>query len=188
MGRDRQHLIALLPSGLVVLIFAIGVGFFYLFSPSATSLKTLKTQVAILENEIASINEEDLPQLKEKQLAFSNTGEDYQKFVEMILEAEKRIPAKEDFGSFVDQLFQAAKESEVDFLRVRCEGENELQDYSQLSVEIQVRADFLNLGEYLERIESMQRITTIDRFNINRVDYSSIIEAELFVSTYFVEE
>lgn len=188
MGLDRHNITALLPSGLVVLIFVIGVGFFYLFSPSAKSLKTLKIQAAILENEIESINKKDLPQLREKQLAFFDMGENYQNFAEMILEAEKRIPVKEDFGSFVEQLFLAAKESKVDFLRVRCEGENKLQDYSQLSVEIQVRADFLNLGEYLERIESMQRITTIDRFNINRVDYSSTVEAELFVSTYFVEE
>lgn len=120
-------------------------------------------------------------------MAFSNIGESYQNFVEMIQKAEKRIPVKEDFGLFVEQLFQSSKKSKIDSLRVQCEGENQLKDYSQLSVQIQLKADFLNLGEYLERIESMQRIMTIDRFNMNRVDYSSTIEAEFFVSTYFME-
>jgi Tfp pilus assembly protein PilO len=188
MGFVKQNIIALFPSVIAVLIFTLGVGIFYFFSPSAQSLKTLKTQATQVKNEIESINTEELPQLREKNLAFSNIQGNFQNFMEKTLEAQKRIPGKEDFGSFVDQLFLAAKESEVEFFRVEYKGEENLKDCNQLSLEIQVKSGFPKLGRYIEKIEKMQRITTIDRFNINRVDYGSQVEAKLFVSTYFIKE
>jgi len=186
---EKSKILGIIPPLVMILIFSMGVGTFYFFSPSAKPLRALKNQTAALKKEIDSIDQNELPPLKKGQAILSEVEQDYSAFRENIFKAEKRLPVKEEFGSFLEQLFQAAKESEVDFFQINSKKEIEFKDYIQLPVEIEVRSDFLKLGKYLEKIEGMQRITNIDRLDINGADQSgSLVEAKLFASTFIMKE
>jgi Tfp pilus assembly protein PilO len=189
MRLDKNDISGFLPSVLVILIFAVGVIAFYFFSPSAQSLRVNQNQASDLEKEIDLIKEKELPGLRKKQAVLSEIEESYQKFMENIWNAEKKLPLKEELGFFLEQLFLSAKESEVDFFLIKLKKEVEFKDYVQLPVEIEIRSDFLKLGKYLEKIEGMQRITTIDRLDIKRVGKSqSLVEAEVFALTYVLKK
>lgn len=186
---DKKTIFGLFPSVLIILVFSIGVVTFYLFSPSAKSLKALQNQASTMQKEIDSINKKELPQLRQRAAILSEVEVSYQKFLEKISKAEEKIPLKEKLGIFLEQLFQEAKESEVDFFLIRSKKEVEFKDYIELPVEIQVRSDFLKLGKYLEKIEGMQRLANIDRLDINGANrYGSLVEAKLFASTYVMKK
>jgi Tfp pilus assembly protein PilO len=186
---EKSKIFGIIPPLVIILIFSMGVGAFHFFSPSAKSLRAFKNQAASVKKEIDSINQNELPPLKKGQAILSEVEQDYSVFQEKILKAEERLPVKEEFGSFLEQLFQAAKESEVDFFQISSKKETEFKNYIQLPVEIEVRSDFLKLGKYLEKIEGMQRITNIDRLDINGADPSgSLVEAKLFASTFIMKK
>ncbi len=183
---DPKQRNALLIGLLVAALFYVFWSYWY--SPRKTEVDEMATRVEQLESEnnraqIISTRGGGIAQLQER-LAL------YERHVAQL---ERLIPASEEVPALLSDISTVARQTGVNDASLRPEADAAGAFYTRKSYELEVVGEYHNIGQFLARIASLDRIITpvdveLTRFQGNRdlLDMQEPLTARLRIQTYIV--
>lgn len=185
LGKEKAKQI--LFSGLVVIPAIFLVWCFYNFSPQALDLRKLKTQSSELNYDIEFLKESELPQKKNQAKNMIELRNLLNEAFEKISLVEKKLPSQKNLGPFFSELTQISKESFIDFFKISSGDTKKGLNFSEIPIEIELKSDFFALVDYLEKLESFNRLVNVKTFEVELDQNESfLVKAKIKVSIFML--
>ena len=142
-------------------------------------------QVAYLNGGKMSGNEKDLVELKkkvgiavEKQKDYTQLKENYGVLINEFRELKKKVPSLESFALVQDFIRETASNNDVQIIWQQPFLEDTLPDIKTLlikdnshieryTVQVQVKGDFISIGQFLESLINGDQLINVGKVNIN---------------------
>ena len=97
-----------------------------------------------------------------------------------------KLPADKDISSFIMQVEDSAKKSNVKLSRVKPISEENKDNYRGIKVELDVSGDYFQTLEFLKSLEQLQRFNTVTDMSVQAKDEILNSKLSLFVYSYGV--
>ena len=136
-----------------------------------TDLQMIKQKVQVLEGFLAQ--HPDLKQY-EKEL---------QDKTDLV---NSKLPADKDISSFIMQVEDSAKKTNVKLNRVKPIGEENKENYRGIKVELDITGDYFQTLEFLKKLEQLQRFNTVTDMSVQAKDEILNSKLSLLVYSYGV--
>ena len=136
-----------------------------------TDLQMTKQKVQVLEGFLAQ--HPDLKQY-EKEL---------QDKIDLV---NSKLPADKDISSFIMQVEDSAKKTNVKLNRVKPIGEENKENYRGIKVELDITGDYFQTLEFLKKLEQLQRFNTVTDMSVQAKDEILNSKLSLLVYSYGV--
>ncbi len=165
--------------GIAVLVLASSG--FLTYQMQLKKIKIMKNKIASLESKIAEVNraKNDIGKFEtELQLTYETLGKIYEK-----LPREKELP--ELLGKLAEL---ASPFPTKDYVSVTPGNLKELDKYYKLPININMQCTYLNLQNYLQRLENLPRLVKIETIDIKPIkEDTRILRVGLEISIYYLK-
>jgi type IV pilus assembly protein PilO len=145
-------------SCLLLTILVIGLGYFFLISPSLDTLKLLSQEEITLRQSFEQKQQlaVNLPIYREQ------LTEMKKKFSGML----KELPQQNEMPALLEEISKTGVESGLTFVLFAPQNEIKHDFYIELPIQIEVVGSYHQLALFLSRVASMNRIVTLHNFTI----------------------
>ena len=169
----------------LMIIAAAGFFFYqYIYLKDAAELKRLDSQIQITTADIDKISTE----IKETQKVAERLKEAMERLKDMEDKFEltqSKLPSDKQLSSILKGLVGDDAKREIKFTSLKPMPLEAKDEYFKLPFQAALQARFQSFGEYLERIEDMPRIVTVENFRIDaKEENQPLLSIQLFMSTY----
>lgn len=93
-----------------------------------------------------------------------------------------KLPADKDISSFIIQVEESAKKSNVSLNRIKPLGEENKENYRNIKVEVEIVGDYFQTLEFLKSLEQLQRFNTVTDMSVQAKD--EILDSKLSLLVY----
>ena len=93
-----------------------------------------------------------------------------------------KLPADKDISSFIMQVEDSAKKTNVKLNRVKPIGEENKENYRGIKVELDITGDYFQTLEFLKKLEQLQRFNTVTDMSVQAKD--EILNSKLSLLVY----
>ena len=97
-----------------------------------------------------------------------------------------KLPADKDISSFIMQVEDSAKKTNVKLNRVKPIGEENKENYRGIKVELDITGDYFQTLEFLKKLEQLQRFNTVTDMSVQAKDEILNSNLSLLVYSYGV--
>ena len=97
-----------------------------------------------------------------------------------------KLPADKDISSFIMQVEDSAKKTNVKLNRVKPIGEENKENYRGIKVELDITGDYFQTLEFLKKLEQLQRFNTVTDMSVQAKDEILNSKLSLLVYSYGV--
>ena len=97
-----------------------------------------------------------------------------------------KLPADKDISSFIMQIEDSAKKTNVKLNRVKPIGEENKENYRDIKVELDITGDYFQTLEFLKKLEQLQRFNTVTDMSVQAKDEILNSKLSLLVYSYGV--
>ena len=97
-----------------------------------------------------------------------------------------KLPADKDISSFIMQIEDSAKKTNVKLNRVKPIGEENKENYRGIKVELDITGDYFQTLEFLKKLEQLQRFNTVTDMSVQAKDEILNSKLSLLVYSYGV--
>ena len=97
-----------------------------------------------------------------------------------------KLPADKDISSFIMQVEDSAKKTNVKLNRVKPIGEENKENYRGIKVELDITGDYFQTLEFLKKLEQLQRCNTVTDMSVQAKDEILNSKLSLLVYSYGV--
>ena len=97
-----------------------------------------------------------------------------------------KLPADKDISSFIMQVEDSAKKTNVKLNRVKPIGEENKENYRGIKVELDINGDYFHTLEFLKKLEQLQRFNTVTDMSVQAKDEILNSKLSLLVYSYGV--
>ena len=97
-----------------------------------------------------------------------------------------KLPADKDISSFIMQVEDSAKKTNVKLNRVKPIGEENKENYRGIKVELDITGDYFQTLEFLKKLEQLQRFNTVTDVSVQAKDEILNSKLSLLVYSYGV--
>ena len=97
-----------------------------------------------------------------------------------------KLPADKDISSFIMQVEDSAKKTNVKLNRVKPIGEENKENYRGIKVELDNTGDYFQTLEFLKKLEQLQRFNTVTDMSVQAKDEILNSKLSLLVYSYGV--
>lgn len=179
--RERIFLIA----AMVVVLF---VTWSYLYLPKSRQVGDIRTQIALAQAEIAKLSAQ-LPEMRKKAeelRLIRQKGEVTGGFSSKIGDL---MPGGSRLSSLLEEMTRLARLRRVEFVSIRPETIEDRGNYLELSLRIDVKSRFREMGDYLLMLENLPRAIRVREVKVEtNATISPDVLAHLQVLTYIGKE
>lgn len=98
-----------------------------------------------------------------------------------------KLPADKDISSFIMQVEDSAKKTNVKLNRVKPIGEENKENYRGIKVELDITGDYFQTLEFLKKLEQLQRFNTVTDMSVQAKDEILNSKLSLLVYSYGVK-
>jgi len=149
-----------------LLLAILGV-FFLLYIPSSRTLARLRKEYKNINAE-AALAQENIRQIP-------NPEKDIQALKARLEEAEHKFIHRDQLPRVIEQLFQKTSELGIEVISINPKEEPQINAQEKIFIEVKMRCNFFGLGNYLESLENLPILFTVENLTI-RKDESSGVE------------
>jgi len=103
---------------------------------------------------------------------------------ERFMVTQSKLPSDKHLASLLKGLVDNDIKRGIKFTSLKPLPLEDKGEYFRLPFQITMQARFRPFGEYMERIEEMPRIVTVDNFRIDAEEEQSSLTIKLFMNTY----
>lgn len=185
-----QHYISILLIGGTLIIF-----FLYLY-PQNRQLESLRKEMAIIVRDLRE-RKEAIARARREAEILKQLEADYQQVRQQVVLLNERLPEKKEIPRLVQQLSDLSRSFNLELISLRPYPLIEAGDYLRLPLEINLGGSYRSLGEYLKKVEGLQRLVSLEEMEIRGepqelprlvirlmlVAYAQRKEGEIFGST-----
>lgn len=171
----------------IILTTAVAVAFFfyqYVYLKGAVEIKRLDSQIQETEADAVRISAE----VKETQKVAQRLKDAMERLKDMedrFTVTQSKLPSDRQLSSILKGLVGDDVKKGVKFISLRPLPLEPKGEYFKLPFQTAIHARFQSFGEYLEMIEEMPRIVTVENFRIEAKEESlPLLSMQLFMSTY----
>ena len=97
-----------------------------------------------------------------------------------------KLPADKDISSFIMQVEDSAKKTNLKLNRVKPIGEENKENYRGIKVELDITGDYFQTLEFLKKLEQLQRFNTVTDMSVQAKDEILNSNLSLLVYSYGV--
>ena len=97
-----------------------------------------------------------------------------------------KLPADKDISSFIMQIEDSAKKTNVKLNRVKPIGEENKENYRGIKGELDITGDYFQTLEFLKKLEQLQRFNTVTDMSVQAKDEILNSKLSLLVYSYGV--
>lgn len=179
--RERILLIATV----VVVLFSI---WSYLYLPKSRQVRDTRTQIAQAQAEITKLSAQ-LPELKKKAEELRLIRQKSEVTGALSSKIGDLMPGGSRLSSLLEEMTRLARLRQVEFVSIRPEAIEDRGNYSELSLRIDVKSRFREMGDYLLMLENLPRAIRVKEVKVEtNASISPDILAHLQVLTYIGKE
>lgn len=171
----------------IAILLAAAVAFFfyqYIYLKNAAEIKKLDSQMREITADIERVSAE----IKETQKIAQRLKDAMERLKEMegrFILTQSKLPSDRQLSSILKGLVGDDVRKGVKFISLRPLPLEQKGEYFKLPLQTTLQARFQSFGEYLETIEGMPRIVTVENFRIEAKEESRpLLSIQLFMSTY----
>lgn len=172
---DRPLLIHLLGAGVFVCLFA-PVGYF-LILPLRES-HAVSAQKAEQLASIVKKNRRTLGELDQLRLEFAKTEERAEAI-------RQRIPASRQEAELLEKLSQLAQRTNLEIVDYRRGAVSDGEQFSRVQIELQCEGTFASICKFLDAVNKLERLTTVDRLQIEASSESQRYPTDMSIALYY---
>jgi len=172
---------------IIVLMAVLAVTFFfynYIYLKNSAEVKRLDVQIKETMAEINRISAET----KATQEVAERLKEAMEKLKEMeeqYMITQSKLPSDKQLSSILKGLVGGDIRRDIKFASLKPMPLETKDEYFKLPFQMTMHSRFQSFGEYLEKIEDMQRIVTVENFRIDsKEDIKPLLSIQLFMGTY----
>ncbi len=171
---------------LIALLAAAAVTFFFyqfVYLRGISEIKRLDSQIQGIVADIEKISTE----IKQTQSFADRLKEVMEKLKDMeerFMVTQSKLPSDKHLASLLKGLVDNDIKRGIKFTSLKPLPLEDKGEYFRLPFQITMQARFRPFGEYMERIEEMPRIVTVDNFRIDAEEEQSSLTIKLFMNTY----
>lgn len=172
---------------IIILTTAVAVAFSfyqYVYLKGAAEIKRLDSQIQETEADAVRISAE----IKETQKVAQRLKDAMERLKDMedrFTVTQSKLPSDRQLSSILKGLVGDDVKKGVKFISLRPLPLEPKGEYFKLPFQTAIQARFQSFGEYLEMIEEMPRIVTVENFRIEAKEESlPLLSMQLFMSTY----
>ncbi len=179
IGEYRELVIILTTVATVTFLF-----YQYAYLKSVADIKRLDSQIQDTTADINRVSAE----MKETQKIAQRLKDAMERLKDMedrFTVTQSKLPSDKQLSSILKGLVDDDVKKGVKFISLRPLPLEPKGEYFRLPFQTSLQAKFQSFGEYLEMIEEMPRIVTVENFRIEAKEESlSLLSIQLFMSTY----
>lgn len=163
---------------LVIMTIILPLFLFYRFyyQPTEEKIKKYKEEIKTLELEIAKI---ETFAKKEKELEVQLV-----KRKEFLEEIKDILPTEKEVPKLLKNISSMAKQAQLEMINFTPKGEEKKDYYTIIPFEMQVKGNFPNIIKFLNSVETMSRLVTIENIEFAPQDKDEKILAKCLFITY----
>jgi Tfp pilus assembly protein PilO len=162
--------------------------YFLLILPAKSRILKLDTQASLLSGEIGQaqvMNAQRRAQVQE----LDQARRDREVADEISFKAPDILPGGNELSSFLEELTRLARLRQVDFVSIRPQSVEDRETYTQMNLNIDVKARFRQFGEYLLMLEDLPRAIIVEEVRVETTpETSPFIIGHLNAVTFMVKE
>jgi len=164
----------------LAVVAAIGLGaIFLVYGPQGKKLEELNLQIASLKTELddktrkASIVPDMVKQIHEMKNRYKNF--------------DRRLPKQKELGEFLRQISENLSQQKL--ANQLIEPGNPMREdiYHTLPITMKFEGSYISLANFLKRLESMERLTRVQKLDIRTAPGQSGVSIEMYMDIYFTE-
>jgi len=175
----------LLIATMVIVLFA---AWNYLYLPKSRQVSDARTQIALAQTEIAQLSAQ-LPEIRKKEeelRLIQEKGEATGAFSSKIGDL---MPGGSRLSSLLEEMTRLARMQRVEFISIRPEAIEDRGNYLQLSLRIDMKSRFREMGDYLLMLENLPRAIRVKEVKVEtNAGINPDILAHLQALTYISKE
>ena len=179
LSKRREEII-----GLLIVVASAFFFYQYIYLKNAAEVKWLDLQIQTTMAEINRVSAE----IKETQKVAERLKEAMERLKGMedrFEVTQSKLPSDKQLSSILKGLVNDDAKRGIQFTSLRPMPLEAKGEYFKLPFQIAMQARFQTFGEYLERIEDMPRIVTVENFRIEAKEESQhLLSIQLFMNTY----
>jgi Tfp pilus assembly protein PilO len=103
-------------------------------------------------------------------------------------EWDRQLPQRQELGGFLREIAGNLAQSNLSNTITQPGNPTKGSLYNRLPINMKFEGDFLSLTAFLKSIDSMSRLTRIDRLMIKPTEKDDALEIELGMNIYFTEQ
>ncbi len=149
-------------------------------SDTGTRIMTLQREITRIESEVSASSALRI-KLDEVKSGLNRTEAD-------IARLEDRLPTSAHVSEVIKELTRYESSRGTTFLSVKPLRPEDAGDITRLPIHIRMESRFKEFGNYLERVENLRRVVSVDNFRIENGggarDRSPTLTVELYLSAY----
>lgn len=153
----------------VVLIVAVVVAFLvltnYLFLPKWTQAREARTQISFAQSEIARLSAQ-LPELKKKAEELRAVVPKAQATTAFSSRIGDLMPGGSRLSSLLEEMTRLARMRQVEFVSIRPEAIEDKGGYLELSLRLDIKSRFREMGDYLLMLENLPRALRVKEVKV----------------------
>jgi len=137
----------------------------YLFIPKWTQARETRTQINLAQAEIARLSVQ-LPELKKKAEELRIVGHKAQATSAFSSKIGDLMPGGSRLSSLLEELTRLARLRQVEFVSIRPESVEDKGSYLELSIRLDIKSRFREMGDYLLMLENLPRAVRIKEVKV----------------------
>lgn len=179
----RERILFVLTLGVIGVVFVS-----LMFLPTKQRIELDRVQLQALTSEITKA-QALLPEVRAEAEELQQVRQKGEVAGEFSVKASDILPGGSRLSSFLEELTRLARLQRVEFVSVRPEGVEDKGSYLQLTMRIDVKSRFRELGEYLLMLENLPRAIIIDEMKVeSSTETTPYVMAHLKATTYMAKE
>ena len=179
--KDQTQLFAKLQWGVVAVMVAGLLGFYLLgYAPGQRRVAALKMQIDLKQRELATSRDKvrNLPILLHAVSQLDRQVEEY----------DRKFPRQLELGQFIKDLTRLCQQVSLKDWKYQPGAPKRTEALQEMPIVMQFNGDFLSAANFLQQVETLQRLTRVKRLKIRQKDAKEgVVDVEATVSIYFAE-
>ncbi|MBI3753899.1 MAG: type 4a pilus biogenesis protein PilO [Deltaproteobacteria bacterium] len=172
---------------IIILTTAVAIGFFfyqYIYLKNAAEIQRLDSQAQTIAADINKVSAEAQATQQTAQRLKDAMGR-LKEMEEKFMITQSKLPSERQLSSILKGLVGGEAKRGIKFTSLKPLPLEQKGEYFKLPFQITMQGRFQAFGEYLERIEDMPRIITVENFRLDAKEESlPLLSIQLFMNTY----
>ena len=164
---------------LAIVVGIVTASLVLVFLPQGRTLKELKTKMVSLDQKLTADSQEAsvVPQLLQEVQTMKGRYQDF----------DRRLPQRKELGQFLGEISSnlAAENLTNQLIEPGSPTRSEL--FHTLPIVMRFRGSYLDMARFLSRLDSMERLSRVEKLRLVRNPGEDALEAELQINIYFTE-
>lgn len=167
------------------LIAVLAVTYRFLYVPGRIALQKTRAELNQTRAVVRELQKNDLDKMREEAERLAATEAEYSDIYARLKATREKMPFEPEMGDLTGKIARAADAAGIRISLLQASDEVACGNYQELPLTVEAYGDFANVGRYLEKMETLPRLLTVQSCVVeSRPDETNLVKVSLKTKAY----